>query len=93
MSSGEAELNAALKGGCELTRVAVMLKELAGEVVAELYGDSSACFGTLHREGAGRIKHLEVKQLWPQQKVKAGTIAYNKISREVNPSDSLAKAC
>ena len=30
---------------------------------------SSVCFGTLHREGSGRIKHLEIRQLWLQNKI------------------------
>ena len=91
LSSGEAELNAALKGGVELIGARTLLQELGKEVQLELLGDSSACHGTLHREGSGKVKHLEVRQLWLQHRIKAGDMAYCKISREVNPADSLAK--
>ena len=92
LSSGEAELNSALKGGCELAGACEMVREISGPVEADLYGDSSACHGTLHREGAGKVKHLEVKQLWLQDRIKKGLMRYTKIAREFNPSDSLAKA-
>ena len=58
----------------------------------ELYGDSSACSGTLHREGSGRIKHLEIRQLWLQQVIRSGALTFTKIGRESSPADSLAKA-
>ena len=67
----------------------------AGEGLAAeltLLGDSSACSGTLHREGTGKVKHLELKQLWLQQKICGGEIDYKKISRDDNPADSLCKA-
>ena len=91
LSSGEAELNAALKGGTELIGARTLLHELGVEAQLEILGDSTACHGTLHREGTGRIKHLELKQLWLQAHVKSGSIKYTKIDRSRNPADSLAK--
>ena len=92
LSSGEAELNSALKGGTELIGAQSLMAELKLSVNLELLGDSSACFGTLHREGTGRVKHLEIKQLWLQGKVKDGSLKYTKIPREINAADSLAKS-
>ena len=43
--------------------------------------DSSACIGVLRREGAGRIKRLALKQLWLQDKVKAGEVLLEKLPR------------
>ena len=60
LSSGEAELNAALKGGTELLGLRTMLRELGLDAQLQICGDSSACFGTVHREGCGRIKHLSL---------------------------------
>ena len=92
LSSGEAELNAALKGGSELLSLRTLLMELDVPVKVVLYGDSSACCGTVHREGCGRIKHLEIRQLWLQQQIRAGDIDYEKVARQNNPADSMAKA-
>ena len=61
LSSGEAELNAALKGGTELVGARSLLAELNLPVQLEILGDSTACSGTVHREGTGRVKHFEIK--------------------------------
>ena len=92
LSSGEAELNASLKAGAELLAMRTLLTEMGHVIQGKLYGDSSACSGTLHREGAGRIKHLEIRQLWLQQTIRNGTLTFDKIPRDDNPADSLAKA-
>ena len=92
LSSGEAELNSALKGGAELLGAAEMLREMGMTPSLSLHGDSSACQGTLSREGSGRIKHLQVRQLWLQGKIKDGTISFSKIPRNDNSADVLAKA-
>ena len=91
LSSGEAELNAALKGGCEGLGLRELLIELGESVTLRMEGDSNACKGTLHREGSGRQKHLEVRQLWMQQHIKSGSVIFQKIPRDVNSSDCLTK--
>ena len=68
-----------------------LVGELGQDLVLELRGDSSACHGTLHREGCGKVKHFELKQLWMQSKIRNGELSYIKIPRAQNPADSLAK--
>ncbi len=51
--------------------------------------DSRACVGTVQRKGVGKIKHLEVKQLWVQEKVYRGKLKPAKTPRANNPSDAL----
>ena len=92
LSSCEAELNAALKGGVECIGLQTISAELGREMEVTMCGDSSACTGFLHREGVGRIKHLALKQLWLQHHVKEGNVRFVKIGREDNPADSLAKS-
>ena len=91
LSSGEAELNGSLKGATELLGARSLLQEAGYDVSLILEGDSSACKGTLHREGAGRIKHLEVRQLWLQRYVKDEEVKFVKIPREVNAADTMTK--
>lgn len=54
--------------------------------------DSTAASGTAHRWGAGRIKHLELRQLWIQQYVSTGKLKVHKVRRAANPSDTLTHA-
>ena len=42
------------------------------------------------RAGCGKVKHLEVRQLWLQSHIRSGALTYGKIPRETNSSDSLA---
>ena len=54
-----------------------------------LLGDSSASHGTLQRLGSGRVKHLQTRQLWLQEKVYSGEVTVEKIPRERNWADLL----
>ena len=89
LSSGEAELNSALKGASEGMGLKSLLAELGEAVHLTLYGDSTASRGILLREGAGEIKHLHVKQLWLQEKVAAGEVSVKQLPRADNVSDAL----
>jgi hypothetical protein len=51
--------------------------------------DSSACNGIVHREGCGKVKHLETRQLWVQELVARKDVDVKKIPREFNSSDCL----
>ena len=89
LSSGEAELNATLKGACEGFGVKYLLGEVDINVDLELCGDSSAAQGTLQRLGSGKIKHLATRQLWLQEKVYHKELIVEKVPRAVNWSDVL----
>ena len=57
--------------------------------VLHVHGDSSAARGVLQRQGAGRIKHLTLKQLRVQDYVQAGTVVPHRAPRVDNPPDLL----
>ena len=64
LSSGEAELNGAVKGISELLGVLGLVIELCDPPHSlTVQTDASACLGMLLRRGAGRVKHLSTKQL------------------------------
>ena len=89
LSSGEAELNSAVKGVSE----AIGLKELCQEggyvLKIRLGTDASVCKSSLLHHGCGTIKHLSTKQLWVQGAVDSYGIQIFKIPREKNGSDLL----
>ena len=91
LSSAEAELNAALKGAVELLGLKEMVEEMGTDLGATLEGDSSACKGILSRQGSGRVKHLEVRQLWVQQHIRDNRLQFEKVPRHLNTADSQAK--
>ena len=55
----------------------------------ELLTDSSAAKGIVMRQGAGRVKHLDIKTLWIQEREDRGELAVKKIPRLLNCSDLL----
>ena len=61
-SSGEAELNASFKGIPDALSIRHFLDQIGIPVRTKLYIDASAAKGTLMRRGAGKKKHLEVRQ-------------------------------
>ena len=90
LSSGEAELNAAVKGLSETIGLINLTSEIWGATpTAKLYVDASACKGMLLRHGAGKVKHLSVKQLWVQEAVRAFSVQVFRIPRGDNPADLL----
>ncbi len=53
--------------------------------------DASAAKGIASRKGVGKVRHLEVSQLWLQDKVASGEIWLKKIKTEDNLADALTK--
>ena len=88
-SSGEAELNACSKGLSEVLGIRHFLSQIGLEVKIRHCIDASAAKGTLLRKGAGKIKHLEVRQLWCQSAIERYGIEVIKIPRRLNLADCL----
>ena len=93
LSSGEAELNAVLKGSAEAMMIKETSKEMHSDIEAEVRSDSGACIGTVNRKGSGKIKHLEVKQLRLQERIGETRIKITKIPRDLNPADLCIHHC
>ena len=53
--------------------------EMQLETTLQIKGDSTACHGTLHREGCGNVKHLELKQLWLQEREREKELEIRKV--------------
>ena len=81
-----------LKAASEGLSLQYLLNEVGVQVGLHLLGDSSASHGTLQRLGSGRVKHLQTRQLWLQEKVYRGEVTVEKIPRERNWADLLTHA-
>ena len=82
-------MNAALKMGCEILGISQFCGELGYNLKTTINGDSSAVKGILARRGCGKVKHLEVTNLWLKEQVRSGAVEFQKITRKKNPSDAL----
>ena len=92
MSSGEAEYYGMVKGASNALGVVGMLKDIGLNLAINLYTDSSAAKGIASRRGLGRVRHIELCELWLQDQVARDKITLHKVSGANNFSDSLTKS-
>ena len=91
LSSGEAEVVAAVKMSTEVMGIRQLASEWGLELQGAVYVDSSAALGVTKRKGNGKLRHIRVGLLWIQQKNEDGTLAYRKVLGEINPGDLMTK--
>ena len=93
MSSGEAEphgINSGITQGFGLQSIA---KDLGFDVKVRVHSDATAALGISRRRGLGKIKHLDVADLWAQDKVRSGAIELCKSLGAENSSRHHDKIC
>ena len=91
LSSGEAELhgiNAGIAQGLGLKSIAA---DLGFSLHIKVHTDASAAIGMCRRRGLGKVRHLDVADLWAQEKVRTKAIELCKIAGVDNPADMMTK--
>ena len=91
LSSGEAEYYGIVKGASVALGLRNMLDDLGMKVKIRVKTDASAAKGIASRRGAGKVRHIEVSQLWVQDKVASGEVVLQKVSMRDNIADALTK--
>ena len=91
MSSAEAEYYALIEGAVRSLGLQSMLRELGLNKDIKLRTDSSAAEGFSSQRGLGRMRHLEVKELWLQEAVCRGRLHLCKVKGDENPADLFTK--
>ena len=91
LSSGEAELKGIVKGAAEGIGMQNIAKDLSIYYDIHLYIDSSAAMGMDARKGMGKVRHVEVSELWIQDAVRNKVLTVNKVKGDDNPADILTK--
>jgi len=93
LSSGESEYYALVKAGSQ----SIGVKAIAHDMGIRLDGptilksDASAAIGIGNRVGSGKVRHIEVTQLWLQDKVSQKVFVLEKVSTDDNLADALTK--
>ena len=68
-----------------------MLDDLGMKVKIRVKTDASAAKGIASRRGAGKVRHIEVSQLWVQDKVASGEVVLQTVGTFDNIADALTK--
>ena len=91
LSSAEAELYAMVEGTTRGLGLQTMLRELGVETDLILATDSSGAKSHSSTRGLGRMRHIEVKNLFLQDLVQQRAIVLKKVNGTTNPADMLTK--
>ena len=68
-----------------------ILRDMGLEWGVDVSTDASAARGIASRRGLGKVKNIEVNQLWIQDMVGRGRIRIHKVGTEENLADALTK--
>ncbi len=68
-----------------------LMEDLGVEVAVQVDTDSSAAKSMTARRGAGRVRHIEVRELRVQNRVAKGELRIVKVNGEDNVADGLTK--
>ena len=66
LSVGEAEYYGIVKGGCTGLGMQSLFRDLVVDVDVQINTDSSTGKSVASRRGAGKIRHLDTRDLWIQ---------------------------
>ena len=89
LSYGEAEYYGIVKGSSVALGVRSVLADLGCTARIVVCTDASAAKGMASRRGLGKVRHVEVSQLWVQEKVGSGEIKLKKVNGSTNLADAL----
>ena len=91
LSSGESELHGIAKGISAGLGMKSLINDLGFAIKVRVHSDACAAIGMARRRGLGRVRHLDVEDLWIQSKVRDGHIDLVKVLGAENPADILTK--
>jgi len=92
LSTAGAELLACEKGSTELMGMGSATEDFGTKEEMTPKVDATACHAIVSRTGVGRVRHLDVRRLWIQEKAQKGIIRYMRVSRQGHVVDSFTKA-
>ncbi len=91
LSSGESEFYGIAKAAAMGLGMTGLMEDfgVGGEV--QVNTDSSAAKSIMARRGAERLRHIEVREWWAQDRVAKGELKIAKVKGEENVADGLRK--
>ena len=91
LSSGEAEFYGVTKASGIALGMQSLMKDLGTILSVRVWTDSSATMGICGRQGLGKLRHIDTRSLWIQQRLRSGGLELRKVRGEVNPADLFTK--
>ena len=93
LSSAEAEYYALTKGACHALGLEAQLADWRLDAgTLQVYSDSSSARAFSARRGLGKMRHIQTRYLWLQERVALGHLIVKKVRGDDNVADVLTKA-
>ena len=80
-----------VRGGAQGLGALTLLNDMGVSMKLRLRTDASVAKSIASRRGIGRVRHIEVNQLWLQERVNKGQIEIEKVDGKINRADLLTK--
>ena len=93
LSSAESEFYATGSATARGLQCKAYLTETERPCELDVYSDSSAGRGMCQRTGVGKVRHLELRFLWMQERLRLKAFRLNKETTEEMAADILTKYC
>ena len=81
LSSGEAEFYGLVRGTSTGIGIRGLMQDLGAEFRVRTSTGSSVALGISKRRGLGNVRHIELDQLWIQDKVSSGEVDVRKVKK------------
>ena len=91
LSSGEAELHGINMGITQGLGLQSLAKDLGFDFKIRVHSDATAAIGMCRRRGLGKVRHLDVSDLWAQDKIRNKKVELVKVLGAINPADIMTK--
>ena len=91
LSSGEAELHGIAMGCAQSLGIQSLMRDMGWHATIVIHSDATAAIGIARRKGLGKIRHLDVTDLWIQDKIRSKVIQLAKVLGTENMADVLTK--
>jgi hypothetical protein len=87
LSSGEAEFYAIGRAAASSILLRQFFEQCGVAVASVVASDSSAGRSIATRIGSGKVRHLQIRDLWVQERVRNKELMIQRVATEVNTSD------
>ncbi len=94
LSSAEAEFYAMVEAVTRAKGLLTLAKELGWRelsLVVHVGTDSNAAKSFVNRRGLGKMRHIEIRDLWLQKEIREGKVEVNKVLGTENPAELMTK--
>ena len=91
LSSGESELHGIANGMAQALGIQSLMNDMGWKLPVTVHSDATAAIGIARRKGLGKIRHLDVTDLWIQAKVRSKAVGLQTVLGADNPEYMFTK--